>query len=144
MASRETEERLELKGLLARLEQPALEGWLGPKDLVETKERLVRQEKEDRRAIVDSLVCRVFQDLLVLLGMLEPLDLLDPVELRDHQAQLDLLEKMDLMDRQAPLDLLDHVAGLEKVVLLVLRVILAPLALRVLLALASTCLLSLA
>lgn len=36
----------------------------GPKDLVETKERLVRQEKEDRRGIVGSLVCRVFQDLL--------------------------------------------------------------------------------
>lgn len=34
------------------------------KDHVETRERLVRLERGDRRATVDSLVCRVFLDLL--------------------------------------------------------------------------------
>lgn len=34
------------------------------KDLVETRERLVRLERGDRRVTVDSPVCRVFLDLL--------------------------------------------------------------------------------
>lgn len=35
-----------------------------PKDPVETRESLVRLEREDRRVTVDSLDCRVFLDLL--------------------------------------------------------------------------------
>lgn len=35
-----------------------------PKDNVETRERLVRLARGDRRATVDSLVSRVFLDLL--------------------------------------------------------------------------------
>ncbi len=34
-----------------------------PKDRVETRERLVRLERGDRRVTVDSLVCRVFLGL---------------------------------------------------------------------------------
>lgn len=33
------------------------------KDYAETRERLASLEREDRRATVDSLVCRVFLDL---------------------------------------------------------------------------------
>lgn len=34
-----------------------------PKDHVETRERVVRQERGDRRVTVASPVCRVFPDL---------------------------------------------------------------------------------
>lgn len=36
----------------------------GPKDHAETRERLVRLERGDRRVTVASPVCRVFLDLL--------------------------------------------------------------------------------
>lgn len=54
---RELKDRLGLPGLL----EP--EEWLDPKDPVETRVRLERVVREDRRDTEDSLVCRVCLDL---------------------------------------------------------------------------------
>ncbi|CAB1353253.1 unnamed protein product [Coregonus sp. 'balchen'] len=77
LASRETGERLELKD---PLDLPGLlepEGWLDRKDPVETRVRLERGAREDRRDTEDSPVCRVCPDLPVKLETRVPLDLPD-------------------------------------------------------------------
>jgi len=131
----------DLPGLQDQLE---LEEWLDPKDPVETRERLARQERGDRRVTVASPVCRVCPDLPVLLETRVLPDLLDPLALRDPLDQSDPLERMELMACLDPSDLPDPVDALERLVLLVLLVTPDPLVLLVLQALASTCLPSLA
>ena len=55
--SRELKDPLDLPGLL----EP--EEWLDPKDPVETRVKLERVVREDRKDTEDSLVCRVCLDL---------------------------------------------------------------------------------
>jgi len=140
LANRETEERGVLKDLLGHLDLLVPEEWLDPKDHAETRERLARQERGDRRVTVVSPVCRVFLDLQVLLVTLALRALLDLPVPRDPLDQLDLLAKMVQMDSLALLDLLDLVDALERLVLLVLLETLDLLVPQVLLALESTCL----
>jgi len=137
--SRETEESLVPKDLQDPPDPPELEAWLDPKDPVETRERLARQERGDRRVTVASLVFRVCLDLPVPLEMLVLPDPLDQVAPRDPLDQLDPQERMVPTACSDPSDPLDLVDVLERPALLVPQETPDPLGLLVLLALASIC-----
>jgi len=143
-ANRETEERLVPKALLDHPDLLEPEEWLDPKDPVVTRVRLERLVREDRRDTEVSPVCRVYLDLPAKLVTRVLLDLLD---LTDQEDPLDLLaplERMVPMVCPDPSDPLDLVVALESLVLLVLPETLVPQVPPDLLALASTCPLSLA
>lgn len=143
LANRETEERMAHKDLLAPLDRLELEAWLDPKDLVVIKVRQENLEKEVRRDTEDSPVCRVCQDLQVLLETRVLPDLLDQLAPRDHPDPLDQLVRTVLMVSLDPLDHLDLVDALESLAQLVHLVTQDLLVLLVPLALALTCLPSL-
>ncbi|KAK0146918.1 Collagen alpha-1(II) chain [Merluccius polli] len=108
LASKETEESLELKDLLALLDPPEPEEWLGPKAPVETRVRQESLVREDRRDTEDSPVCRVCPDLPVKLETRVLPDLLGPLEPEDPPDLLALLERtvltvcQDLSDPPGP------------------------------------------
>jgi hypothetical protein len=111
---------------------------------VVTRVRLERVAREDRRDTEVSPVCRVYLDLPVKLVTRVLLDLLDLMEQEDHLDLLGLLERMVPMVCPDPSDPLDLVVALENLVLLVPLETLVPQVPPDLLALALTCLLSLA
>lgn len=144
LANRETEERLVPKALLDPLDLPEREEWLDPKDPVVTRVRLGSLVREDRRDTEVSPVCRVYLDLPVKLVTRVLLDLLDLMDQEDHLDLLAPLERMVPTVCPDPSDPLDLAVALESLVLLVPPEMPVPPGPPVLLALASTCLRSLA
>jgi len=143
LANRETEERLVPKALLDPPDLLEREEWLDPKAPVVTRVRLGRLVREDRRDTEVSPVCRVYLDLPVKLVTRVLLGLLDLMDQEDHLDLLAPLERMVPMVCPDPSDPLDLVVALESPVLLVPPETLVPPVPLALLALASTCLLSL-
>lgn len=143
-ANRETEESLVHKDLVDLQDPLEPEECPDPKDPVVTKVRQENLVREDRRDTEASLDCRVCLDLRV---NLETRELLDPLGLLDKEDHLDpsaLLERTEQTVCQDLLDPLDLVVALERPVQLVLPETLDPPVLPVPLALALTCLPSLA
>lgn len=138
-ANRATEESLAHKDLQDPLDLLELEEWLDPKDHAETRARRARAENEDRRATEASPAFRVCLDLPVSLVTRVLLDLLAPVEQEDPLDPSVPLEKTVPTVCRARSDPLDLAVALERLVLLVLLVTLAPPAFQAPQVLASTC-----
>ncbi|KAG5836498.1 hypothetical protein ANANG_G00255960 [Anguilla anguilla] len=125
-ANRATEESLAHKDLQDPLDLLELEEWLDPKDHAETRASRARAENEDRRATEASPAFRACLDLPVSLVTRVLLDLLAPVEQEDPLDPSAPLEKTVPTVCRARSDPLDLAVALERLVLLVLLVTLAP------------------